>query len=146
MMVCPFYALIFPRALTHAPTLHLLSLLPVSFSLFAFRVNLSRSSNTLPRFSLFPRLIPPASLLGQGDRTTSPAFVFTFRISELPKPSSLSTSTAINLRSEIDRFELRICAGASHFHIQVPTSISNLVPYPETARFVVSLLLVSTTS
>lgn len=45
------------------------------------------------------------------------------------------------LRSEIDRFELRICAGASHFHIQVPTSAAyhpRFLPLlPETARLVV---------
>lgn len=28
------------------------------------------------------------------------------------------------LQSEIDRFELCICAGPSHFHIQVPTSVT----------------------
>lgn len=36
-------------------------------------------------------------------------------------PPPLATNRSY-LRSEIDRFELRICAGASHFHIQVPTS------------------------
>lgn len=66
-------------------------------------------------------------------------------------PPSLATNRSY-LRSEIDRFELRICAGASHFHIQVPTSaayyprflplfsLSLFPPQPETARFVVPSL------
>lgn len=64
-------------------------------------------------------------------------------------PPPLATNRSY-LRSEIDRFELRICAGASHFHIQVPTSaayyprflplFSLSPPQPETARFVVPSL------
>lgn len=43
------------------------------------------------------------------------------------------------LRSEIDRFELRICAGASHFHIQVRTSVSNRLVLPSASHVPKSL-------
>ncbi|KAI4492803.1 hypothetical protein M0804_002594 [Polistes exclamans] len=44
------------------------------------------------------------------------------------------------LTSEIDRFELCICTGAPHFHIQVPTSASE--PYPFSNSFPHSLFLI----
>jgi len=95
-------------------------------------LSLSLFLNLAPRFrSISVALISRHAFLSLStlpfstrDRTTSPTFVFTLRISELPKPSSSSTATNRGyLRSEIDRFELRICTGASHFHIQVPTSV-----------------------
>lgn len=77
---------------------------------FAFRF---RSISVVQSFDSSPASFPPVSPFSRPgrDRTTFPTFVFTFRISELSKPSSFSTSVAINPQSEIDRFEPRICAG-----------------------------------
>lgn len=97
---------------------------------FLIPVSSALLSHVSPRISFFfynppfsPRTWWPKwrASAGQGDRGVALCLLFESADCRSWLAFSAPTGIAVTWQSEIDRFELCICAGPSHFHIQVPT-------------------------